>query len=287
MPTYSDAVASATAGATADTFDNIGTVTLRADALATIAVMFAGAPTTTTTAEAHSGQLRVQSDDMGYGNQIIFVGPYLGFGIVTNDNGVAANVDYLPLRWKNRKGGSAGNNRIVIDFSTNLPDPTGGTELAASVFYEAGSAVPAELLQAWAGLGISAMTSGYDTEANGAQTAVAADIAALEVPSWAKALTGYKAAALQDVSATAGEAISGFTANVSTFPNFTPQEYPIPAFSAMLGTPVGQQQNIDRVDYLPMYFPLPGVNGTITPTMNLNVANTGGVSSVASVAWLG
>lgn len=278
MPIYSDVVAAAAVGATADTFDAVGTINLRSDAKRLFGFWVEAALATSTAAEAVHGQVRINSGDLGIGTQVYPAPPYGGGAPATNIDFRQHIVEFLPMNVPVN-----GRDKIDVEFSTQLPDGTGACSVVVGAVYEAYTEekfalkgdLQREILARFPEM--SPIGRGCKTEATAAVTTVAETaITALEIPGWAREIVGFKQYMVPDLM-TAGEEIVGYVVYRSSMPNFEPQKWPFGvAFSAPLGTPVGKGAVAPWIPAMAAYFPTTGKTETITGYSVLNVAITTG-----------
>jgi len=237
MSSYSKCVASASVGATANTFDALGTWTLRNDAKGTLGIWVEAAPVTAEAAVAYHGQIRVTSADLGIGGQIASCPPYEGGSPATNIGFRCYNTEFIPFAW-----GAKGKEQISIEFSSQLPDPTNACSVVAALIFEAGSVgstidnlndIP--FLNPFGTRGWNCLSKATITTV--AETDMGAD---QPIPGWASEIVGFKAYMLPNLM-TAGEEVVGYMRVRSSMPDFDPCEIPF-AFGvgAPLGTPVGK-----------------------------------------------
>ena len=130
---YAKSVSAASVGATAGTYDSIGSVTLRSDAKYVYGFLVSAALATSTAAEAYSGILKFNSSDMGIGDQLFLCPPVLGGAPATNIGYSANKTEFIPFF-------KAVGGKEVLNFlySSNLPDPTGAASVTVAVVYEGG-----------------------------------------------------------------------------------------------------------------------------------------------------
>lgn len=281
MVLYSKVVNAASVGATANTFDNVGTVTLRSDARMVLGFWVEAAPVTYTAAEAISGQLRWSSSDLGIGQQIASCPPYQGGGPATNGMYTNHAAEFIPFVCP-----AKGKEQITIDFSTNLPDPTAACSVVVAVIYDAGkqSSLGAESMKMWPDMAPIAKGATNTSQASITTVAETA-MSAMTIPAWAKKIVGIKVIDIPNLM-TAGEERVGFVRFRSTIPDFEPMEIPFRiAYGAPLGTPVGTGANPSVVIPMAIDIPTTGNTETVTPYVVFNVAITTGDPVVATVYY--
>ena len=283
MALYSKAISAAALGATADTFGNVGTITLRSDANRLYGLLVQASNTTTTAAEQNSGQIQVTASDLGLGAQICAAPPLVGGGIATNDQTTVAATEFIPLNLVCK-----GKENIVVDYTTQVTDPTAGSDVVVCGLYTGSkSATDVKMLDRMPLMHPMA-PRGYDCEANGAVTTVAETaITDLNIPSWATWLCGVRVTAINAAVMTAGEGLAGYVRMRSTLPDFEPQEWPFYySMNASLGTPVGQPVSMTNPRFWCMSFPLQKRNETISPYSVFVVASTANISVSVTAAFL-
>lgn len=280
MALYSDVVTAAAVGATAGTYDSVGTITLRADAKYLYGFWVSAATATSTAAEAVSGSLKISSPDLGIGDQTFSCPPYNGGAPATNIGFTCNAAEFIPMFKK-----VAGKTTINIYFSSNLPDPTGATSVVVGCVYEAGidgKQIPGEVMKTWpymAPVGVGGVN-----QSKAAITTVAATaIGDVTIPGWASEIIGFKHYMIPNLM-TAGEEVNGYVEYTSTIPDFSPQKWPLAfAVNAPLGTPVGAGAAPIEVPSFATYFPKSSQNETISAKVALNVAITTGHPVVSTV----
>ena len=280
MSLYSEVVNTGVIGAAADTFENVGTVTLRDDATKVLGVWIVAVAATTTAAEAIHGQVRVTMQ--GVGQQTYVAPPYFGGGPGTNSMYTPVLPEFIPF-----VHGINGGEDVVVDYTAHLQDPTVGADVVAGVVYEAGQgvqagAVPADVMAKWPEMAMVA--GGGDSEALGQVLTVAeSTIADLIVPNWATEIVGFKQEIQPDLM-TDGEQISGFMRYRSSIADYEPQEWPLNGYNAPLGTPVGAGGFTPAIPAMAAFLKAPNARATITPNVVLTTAVTTG-HSVSATAY--
>jgi hypothetical protein len=277
---YSDVVTAASVGATAGTYDSVGAVTLRADATYVYGFWVEAALATSTAAEAYSGVLKVNSNDLGVGDQTYPCPPFVGGSPATNIGFTVSDAMFIPF-FKVCKGKTV----INFSYSSNLPDPTGAASVVVGVVYEAGKgSIPSDVLKAWPYM--SPIGYGGVTQSKAAITAASATtIGDVTIPGSAKELIGVMQYMIPNLF-TAGEEVCGYVEYTSTIPDFSPQKWPfVAAVNAPLGTAVGKGAELQAPVPMCMYFATTGQNETVTAKVTLNVAVTTGHPIVSGLYW--
>ena len=282
MATWSKLVTSTDAGGTADTFTSVGNIKLNSKAQRIVGIWMQAATITTTAAEANQGQYRFNFSDQGKGTLLINGPPSTGSASATQAQGMKSVPVLLPV---NIKAGP--NQNIPVEFSTHTPDPTAGCGVVAGVMYTDGalhagfdSFFPQPSMFAY---------SDSEGLADGSTTA-ATEFADLDIPSWANQVVGVGYDSNHDAAGANGEELIGSIEFKSSIAGFEPQEYPLPAISAVLAGTVagtGNWTSNPGNNYWPMSFLTGGGTQTVTPSISLVTAVTGAVAHSASILVMG
>ena len=284
---HCDIVSSVSAGATADTFDNVGTVRTPEDAISLLGFWVNAVNLVTTAAEAINGQWRFTNNSLALST--IRTGPPAHGGHpATNIGHNTQRPMFIPTYRK----GPIGQQDIVVDFSTHLPDPTEAcSALAGAVFTttRGEGAIPADILNGYrfSPPVVTSRIADWDAEAAAdAATVAETAITDLVVDSRADGIAALGCATAPDVFA--AEDMNGFVRFRSSISGFEPQEWPLTGSNAPIGTAVGVgfSDELAGMTY-PMWFPKkPGSLATITPSAVWLVAVTSGNNTVtADVGW--
>ena len=278
MPTYCDLVEAAALGAgAADSWTAVGTVTLRPGPGVILGVITNGTANANTAAEAYIPQYSVDFSQCGVGTYTITGMGGVGEGIATQSGGFGLPAQFHPCNIPFK-----GNEQIDITAGHHAPAPTAGLNAQAAIFYSQPPHPPREWFDAFPGL-MGAI--GADTEANGAVTTDATAITDLEIPALARHVTGFGCTIAQDAAPrTAEDNVMGIEFT-STFPDFTPQQYPfVSKYPNLAGTLVGKGIQLPRVVW-PAWIPTQGVSGQITPTTQAVTAVTDAHSVAVDVYY--
>ncbi len=135
MALYSRVVSTTGAGGVADTFDNVGTVTLRDDATMVLGVWVVAAPVVAAAQEAIQGQIRITMQ--GVGSELYPAPPYSGGHPATNVSVQAVAPKFIPFV-HNVQGATD----VIIDYTTHVQDPTNANAVVAAVVYIGGAKAP-------------------------------------------------------------------------------------------------------------------------------------------------
>jgi hypothetical protein len=267
MPTYCDLVEAAALGAAAaDTFTAVGTVTMRPGPGVILGFITNGTANANTAAEAYVTQFRFDLGEVGLKELTVTGMPGVGEHVATQSSG-----DGLPAQFHPANIPFKGNENIDITAGHHLPAPTAGLNAQAAVFYSQPPHPPKEWFDAFPGI---MGGSGGDSEANGAVTADRTAITDLQIPALARHVCGFASTSGQDAAGRTAEDLVYGLDFTSTFPDFTPQQYPMMSkYPNLAGTLVGTGITMPRVVW-PAWIPTNGVSGQITPTCELVTAVT-------------
>ncbi len=271
MTVYCECVRSVDAGGTADTWTELGTITLRSDARQLLGVLVNAAIITRTAIEPMGGQIKVSCPELKLGEVKAACQPYHGNACATNPGMAPSLTEFIPILQD-----VVGNARVTVSFSTHIPSPTAGCSVIAGVVYVAG---PPNASDDWDERfpEMAPIAGGADSEADDTILAASYEaLTALEIPGAAEEIVGFKIG-MSPGEETAGEESIGEIDFRSTIPDFGPQNWPIGiAYSASLGTPTESPQTPSCPAY-GVSIPLPSpANETIVPYARLNVARTVG-----------
>lgn len=295
MQIHADAVTSTGIGLTADSFETIGTVRTREDAVQLLGAFVAAGPVTTTAAEAYTGQYRFTNNTLSL--RTIRQGPPSEGGAAsTNVGHRVLNPYWIPMR-RGSESNPIGQLDILCEFAHHVPSSTDNSAVAASIIYTArgaaagGAPFPEPIKRAYETIPNyvpGSLVQNWDSEA-GADLATVAEsaITDLEVESAASGIVGLGGSWAPDVFG--AEEFIGFLRFRSSIPNFEPQEWLLPGCGAPLGTAVGVGSfNVFGGVQYPTFFPKrPGTIATITPNVVWVAAVTTSNPTVsADVAWM-
>ncbi len=280
MPIFSKLVSgSALSAGASDVWAEVGTVTLRPKRGRLIGAWVNCAPNAATAGEAYLTQFRFGLGELGL-KELRVTGPCAyGEQVATNASSPGAGPALLvPLAIP-----FLGNEDILIEATHHAcGTPTPGMNAQAGLLYVQGEEPPVQWWRAFPGL---VGASGSDSEANAAVTADDTSITNIEIPSIAKHIIGYACAAGQDAAPrTAEDLVLGIDFGTSTFPDWTPQEFPFVWKIPNLGTAPGCGIPIPRVVW-PTWVPTPEVSGTITPKTIVNTTMTDSHSVAVDVLY--
>lgn len=274
MTTFGKATSAALKGLTADTFDDIGTITLSDRASNVHGFLVSWAEAKRTAAEAIQAQLRWSSADNGIGNQILTLLGATGGAPSTNIAPNGRQQMLIPLNLP-----VAPNSKFDFEFSTHLPDPTEGNDVALSVLFNDGEV--GDLAQFWPGM---IPMEGSDAEAAAAVTTTTETaITNLEIPGWANEITGMAFNVAPDAAQTDDDPVVPTFILRSSFRDFDPQEYVGPSINSPLGTAVGDGLLVWGI-YIPLSIPVPSTaNQTVTPNVKFTTTSAANISVSADV----
>lgn len=280
MTTYSDLVTAAALGAgTTDTFSAVGTIELRPEKGTIIGAWVNATADANTAAEAYQTQFNFDFGEVGL-KELLLTGPCsVGEGIATQSVGFAGPALLHPLDIP-----FDGNESVPITAAHHGPAPTAGMDGMGGLLYVVGKDVPP--IQWWRAFPDLMGDSGGDSEANAAVTADNATITDLRVPSFAKHICGFGGTAAQDAAGrTAEDLVLGIDFSKSSFPDVSPQMYPIAwKYPNLAGTLVGTGIRFPVVHW-PAWIPTRDVSGTISPRTILVTGVTDAHSVTADIFY--
>lgn len=276
MTTFGKSLSLAASGATADTFDDMGTITLSDRARHVHGLLATWGQVVPTAAEASIAQLQWSSSDNGIGNQRFTLLGTTGGAPATNIAPVGRQQQFIPLDLD-----VAGNSKFDFAFSAHTPDPTGTADVAIALLFNDGDM--GDMLRFYPGM---VPMKGSDTEANAAVTATTETaITNLEVPGWAEYITGFQFNCAPDTMITDEDPILPVFILRASFRDFDPQEYIGPSISSALGTPVGDGLICWGI-HIPVWIPINSpANQTITPNVKLTTTSAVSVGVSADVFY--
>ena len=286
MKVWSKAITFSAKGKTQDTYDELGTVTLKIGAKEVLGFLAAIVPGAVTDGENGTPVLQVDSTDLGISKQRFIHGPALTDGIATNDKEAPIFYEFIPYRVP--AGKSLDNAKITFSLSGTVTT-TGGWSGAISVVFA--DAVPDQQY-------INELMALIPPRATGGAVAFqragisAASLTSftngIEVTSDAQELIGLLGF-VNPNAPTAGEECVGYTEfQASQVEDFAPQEWPfVINWTPSLGTPVGTPVAASRPAglYFPTRFPLPKVNFTMNVAQKLAASLSNAGDGIAAVKW--
>jgi len=279
MTTYSALVNASALGAGADdTFTAVGTITMRPKPGRIIGAWVNDAPNAGTAAQSHIPQYRFNFGELGL-KELRCTGAHtLGEQVATNCTGNAGAARLIPLAIPFQ-----GNEKIDITAGWHTcGTPTAGVNAQAGLLYVQGEEPPVQWWRSFPGL---VGASGSDAESNAAVTADATAITDLQIPAIAKHVIGFGCSATQDAAPrTAEDLVLGIDFSTSTFPDFSPQEYPFVHKVPNLGTGAGSGISPPYVSW-PAWIPTHSVSGQITPESIINTTMTDNHSVAVDVYY--
>jgi len=272
MQIHSDAVTATGVGGTGDTFETVGTVRTREDAIQLLGFFASAGPVTGTAAEAYLGQYEFTANAISLST--IKTGPPAEGGAPATNVGHRPHLPY----WIPTKRGSVANpigqTDILARFSTHLPDVAVNSAVAIAAVYTARGqspeGFPEDVLEAYkygtpdCKLGF---ISDWDADSAVATTVAETAIADLTVDPRAYGVAGLTQGWAPDAFA-AEEAI-GFIRYTSSIPNLAPQEWLLPGSGAPLGTAVGVGMFLEaaQADYVTWWPKRQGTLATVSPAV--------------------
>lgn len=288
MKVWCDSVDAAAIGKTQDTFDAIGTVTIKGGQTVKELLGFyvIAATSTPTSAENGAPVLQVNSKDLDITQQKFHLSGAVTDGIATNNKEAPTFAEFIAF--KVAKGVKLDNAQIEFSLSSSATN-TGGWDVAAGAVFADGLPDAGFLMELLAQMPGRALGGDVAYSRAGVKAATATVFGTgIKVTSKGKeliALCGYA----NPNGPTAGEAVVGvveFTASQIT--DFSPQRWPmILGWSASLGTPVGTPVNVGSRNglYYPVRFPLPETNFEMGVSMLFATALTNEADGIAGARW--
>lgn len=288
MKVWCDSVDNTALGKTQDTFDTIGTVTIKGGQTVNELLGFCvlTANTKPTSGENGAPVLQVDSKDLGISQQRFHLGNAITDAIGTNDKEAPVYAEFIAF--KQEAGKKLDNAKITFSISASATNTEGFDvavgALVADQLPDAGFLM--ELLAQMCGRAIGGDVA-YSRAGISAATATAFGTG-ISITSTGKELIGL-CGYINTNAPSAGKACVGvveFTASQIT--DFSPQRWPfIIGYSASLGTPVGTIVNAGLRNgvYYPTRFPLPETNFTMSVSMLLANALTNAGDGIAGARW--
>lgn len=288
MKVWCDSVDATAKGKTQDTFDSIGTVTIKGGKIVSELLGFIVNTVNTKPTSGENGApvLQVNSKDLNITQQRIHLGNAISDGIGTNDKEAPTFAEFIP--WKVTQGMKLDNAKIEFSLSTSAT-VTEGWDIAIGALYA--DSLPdtgflMELLSQMCGRAIGGDVAYFRAGVKAATaTPFTTGISITSVGKELIGLCGY----INPNAPSAGKACVGiteFTAPQMT--DFAPQRWPfIIGWGASLGTPVGTQVNAGLRNgvYYPTRFTLPETNFEMSVSMLLANALTNEGDAIAGARW--
>lgn len=285
LSVWCDSVKGAGKGATAGTYDDIGTVTVKQGATETLGIIALVINTTATDGENGIPILRINSKDLGISQQDFVLANILTDGIATNNKEAPVIAEFIPFKVDKKKLDNA-----QVDFQlTSNVSKTDGYDAAVGLVFS--DSKPSKQYEMELMAGICARAEGgakAESDAGISATTKTAFSNTIAITSEAKELLGL-AGFVNANAPTAGENVVGYTEfQASQISDFSPQIWPF-AFGYMpsLGTPVGTPVNAYRRNgfYWPTRFPLPGLNFNMSVSQALAVGLSNAADGIAAAKW--
>lgn len=288
MKVWCDSVDNTALGKTQDTFDAIGTVTIKGGKTVSelLGFMCIVANTKPTSGENGAPVLQINSKDLNITQQRIHLGNAITDGIGTNDKEAPVFAEFIP--WKVLPGTKLDNAQIEFAISSSAT-VTEGWDVAVGAVFADGLPDAGFLMELLAQMCGRALGGDVAYSRAGISAATATPFGTgIKITSVGKELIGL-CGYVNPNAPSAGKACVGvveFTASQMT--DFAPQRWPfIIGWGASLGTPVGTQVNaaLRNGVYYPTRFPLPETNFTMSVSMLLANALTNAGDGIAGARW--
>lgn len=286
MKVWSDAVLAAAKGATAGTYDSIGTVTIKKGAKSVIGFQVLAIASTPTSGLSGMPILQVDSSDLGISKQRFALANVDGDGIATNDKESPVYAEFIPF--KVDPGKSLDNAKIDFSITSNV-SKTGGYDVAVGVVYADQEPDLDFVIELKTG-SCARATGGAHAEQDAGISAVTSTpfTTGISITSTAKELIGLLGVLVANAPTAGENAVAVVEFSSSQIDNFSPQIWVMPfGYNASLGTPVGTPISASMRNgfYHPTRFPLPEVNFTMDVSMKLAVALSNAADGVAAAKW--
>lgn len=290
LKTWCDSVDNAAIGKTQDTYDAIGTVTIKGGK---VVKELLGFVVNVVNAKPTSGEngapvLQVNSKDLNIVLEKFNLGNAVGDGIATNMKEAPTFQEFIPFKAQKLKAGSLDNAKIDFSLSGSVTSTEGWDVAVGAVFasgppdmrYEMellaqrpGRVIGGDVAFFRAGIKAATRTSFTDT---------------LQITSVAKTLRGIGGYCNVNAPTAAKSCVGTVEFSASQITDFTPQIWPFMiGYGASLGTPVGGIVSAHTRSgvYNPTRFPLPETNFDMEIGMTLANALTNEADGIAHVSW--
>ncbi len=229
--------------------------------------MIAGSPVALTAAEAISGRFKVTSSSLGLVGEIWTYGAALGAGIATNDQS-----SYFPPEWIYLDIPAVGGEAITSEFASYQPDPTNAWSVVISHLHADPEKPPADYFPFWAA-GVAPPHQGGDSTDTTISAVTRTSLGSVTLEAAFGEVVAIRPAQVQDPVGTAGEEAVGYVELTSGIGNVDPAQYPLPAITPTLGTPVGAPVQEVPIPWLPWWAKRTEKNDrTIEPFVVLSTA---------------
>lgn len=285
MKVWCDSIKAAGKGATAGTYDSLGTVTVKQGATETLGVIALVTNTTQTDGENGNPILRLNSKDLGISQEDFVLAHALTDGIATNAKEAPFIAEFIPYKVEKKKLDNA---QLDFELTTNVTK-TDGYDAAVGLVFADGQ--PSKQYEQELMTGICSRAIG------GAQDQSDGGISATSLTSFSSGISISNAATeligllghVNPNAPTAGENVVGYTKfQASQISDFSPQLWPFMiGYTPSLGTPIGTPVPAFRRNgfYWPVRFPLPGLNFTMSISQALAVGLSNAGDGIAAAKW--
>lgn len=286
LSVWCDSVDAAAIGKTQDTFDSVGTVTIKKGAKELLGVYVIAVNSGPTSGENGAPVLQVNSPDLGIAQQKFHLAGAVSDGIGTNDKEAPSFCEFIGL--KSDAGKKLDGAEVNFALSGSVTT-TEGWDVVCGLLFADGLPDAGFLMELLAQMCGRAVGGGVAYSRAGIKAATAtAFTTGIKVTSVGKELIGL-CGYLNPNAPTAKEACVGVVEFLaSQITDFSPQRWPtIIGWGASLGTPIGTQVNAGSRNgvYYPTRFPLPSSNFTMDVSMLLATALTNEADGIAGARW--
>ena len=275
---WSDVVSKSGVGKTADTYDAIGTITIKKGAGHIYGLHVLAVPSAITAGENGRPAIQIDSKDLGISKEKFLLKQGIGDGIATNDQVRNFVPEFIPLTILSGK--SLDNARIDISGSGNVTTTGGWTFVVGLIYGDVFDSVVGDFL----------LKGGHKPAMGGnfvhgtASATSSTSLGTISIPSSASELIALLPVVDQQ-DPTAGEEIAGFVELVAPqIQDFAPQKWVANGFSAPLGTP-DSPPPVGLMDPIPVTYDLPRSNFDISVYATLASALTNAVDVSVAVRY--
>lgn len=284
MKVWCNSVTAGAKGKVKDTFDSIGTVTVKKNAEKLLGVLANVATPKPTSGISGTPVLRIENADIGMTKiDYPLAKSIIGDGIGTNDKESYAVTEFIPL--KNPGPDPIGNSKMDFSLSSTTAVTEGWDAAIGLVFAneEPDDKFTMELLAQMSGRMIDSDQANSQAGIQAASETAFSET--VDVTSRGQELIGLLSL-LGANAPTAGEGIAGYTNfTAPDIEDFAPQLWPFCLGQhGSLGTPVGNQGG-GNGRYYPTRFPLPRINFSMNISQKLAVVLSNAADGTAAAKW--
>lgn len=283
LKVWCDAIVAAVKGKTQDTFDSLGTITIKQGAAELLGIIACVTHEKITDGENGAPVLRVKSDDLELTSQDFVLNNTMTDGNATNNVEEPMESEFIPMFVK--PGLDLGNARVDFSLSGTVTTTAGWNSAIGLVFANGKPDMDfkMELLAQQHG----AIRGGKVTYARAGITTASetAFTTGISIPSTAEVLRALLSLFMSNAPAEddPGTGYTKFTA--PAIEDFEPQKWPYCiSNSGILGTPA-DSTSFGRSRYYPTRFPLPKVNFTMDVAQKMATAQNAAGDGIAAMKY--